>query len=231
MRRFPIARFLLSTHLPFLAIVLPAMYLLVGVIVAVAVLMRGPATVSGVDLSGQVLHWLAVGYGYSAPGLLGTMLVHGRTRREFATQHPAFQLVTAVVLAALITGVYAVEAVLYRAAGWTQAMQPDRPFEAGDYPMIFVANLSMLAIALLTGAFVGVALYRRTATGALALLPAAALLTYGGAAHGYFSLPFAQGAMQSGPALLAVTAAAVVIGWALLWAYARDVPLGNKVPA
>jgi hypothetical protein len=225
-RRFPIARFLLLNHLPFLAMALAGIYLLVAVILGVAVAVSGPASVSAVDVTGQVLHWLAVGYGYGASGLLATVLVHGRTRREFIVQHPVYQLVTAVVLAALITGVYAVEAVLYRAAGWTQAMQPDRPFDAGDYPAIFLANASMLSIALLIGSFAGVGVYRRDGAGALVLLPAAGLLVYGGAVHGFFSLPFAQVGLP-----MTVTCAVVAVGWALLWACARDVPLGNKVPA
>jgi hypothetical protein len=225
-RRFPIARFLLLNHLPFLVLVLAGIYLLVAVILGVAVAVSGPASVSAVDVAGQVLHWLAAGYGYGASGLLATMLVHGRTRREFIVQHPAYQLVAAVVLAALITGVYAVEAVLYRAAGWTQAMQPDRPFGTGDYPLIFLANASMLSIALLVGSFAGVGVYRRDGTGALALLPAAGLLVYGGAMHGFFSLPFAQVGLP-----MAATYAMVAAGWALLWAFAHDVPLGNRVPA
>ncbi|GIE28231.1 hypothetical protein Ait01nite_012760 [Actinoplanes italicus] len=226
MRRFPIARFLLSTHLPFLVMVLAGSYLLVAVILGVAVLVSGPASVSAVDVAGQVLHWLAVGYGYGAPALLATVVVHGRTRREFVAQHPVYQLVAAVVLAALITGVYAAEAALYSAAGWTQAMQPDRPFAAGDYPMIFLANVSMLSIALVTGSFAGVAVYRRDGAGALALVPAAGLLVYGGAVHGFFSLPFAQQGLP-----MAVTLPAVAAGWVLLWACAREVPLGNRVPA
>jgi hypothetical protein len=225
-RRFPIARYLLLNHLPFLVMALAGIYLLVGVILGVVVAVSGPASVSAVDVAGQVLHWVAVGYGYGASGLLATVLVHGRTRREFIVQHPAYQLIAAVVLAALITGVYAGEAALYDAAGWTQAMQPDRPFAAGDYPMIFAANVSMLSVALLTGSFAGVGVYRREGIGALALLPAAGLLVYGGAVHGFFHLPFAP---EGQP--MAATFAVLAAGWALLWLVARDVPLSNRVPA
>jgi hypothetical protein len=225
-RRFPIARYLLLSHLPFLVMALAGIYLLVGVILGVVVAVSGPASVSAVDVAGQVLHWVAVGYGYGASGLLATVLVHGRTRREFIVQHPAYQLVAAVVLAALITGVYAAEAALYDAAGWTQAMQPDRPFGAGDYPMIFAANASMLSVALLTGSFAGVGVYRREGIGVLALLPAAGLLVYGGAVHGFFSLPFAPDATP-----IAMTLAVLAAGWALLWMVARDVPLTTEVSA
>ncbi|MDI6105093.1 hypothetical protein QLQ12_41565 [Actinoplanes sp. NEAU-A12] len=143
MSRWPIARYLFCAHTVFLVMFLGAVYVLVGVILAAAVT-RGPATISAVDVAGQVLHWLAVGYGYSATGVLARMVVHGRTRREFLIQHPVFQVVTAGVLAALLTGVYAAEAVLYRAAGWARALQDHRVFEAGDYPMIFLASWYML---------------------------------------------------------------------------------------
>ena len=228
MSRWPIARYLFSAHTVFLVLFLGALYLLVGVILAV-VAMRGPASISAVDVAGQVLHWLAVGYGYSAVGVLTTMVVHGRTRREFLLQHPVFQLVTTVVLAALITGVYAAEAVLYRAAGWTQAMQGNRVFAAGDYPMIFLAYTSMLAVCLMTGTFTGVWMARWEGSGAAALIPAAVLLLVAGGANGFFSLPFARFGADGAPWLVAVSAAAFAVGWVLLWAAGRDLPLRTKV--
>jgi hypothetical protein len=190
-----------------------------------------PITVSAVDIGGQVLFWLAAGYGYSAAGLLATMVSYGRTRREFAWQYPVFQLVTAVVVAALVTGAYAAEALLYRSAGWTRHLQDQRVFEAGDHLLVFVSYLCMLAICLVTGAFVATAFYRWESGGVLALLPAAVLLAYGGTMTGFFSLPFARLDVAGAPALLAVTFAAVAAGWALLWAAVRDVSLRTGVPA
>lgn len=224
MRRLVIARYLFSSHALFLLMFLGAFYLLVAVVIAVAALFT-PITLSGVDVAGQVLHWLALGYGYSAAGLLTTMLVHGRTRREFLLQHPLFQFVISAVLAALVTGVYAVEAVVYRAAGWPRKLQDHRIFEADDHLLVFTAYWSMLAVCLMTGAFVGAAVLRWEAAGVLALLPAAVLIVYAGAAHGLFSLPFAR--IGLGPAAVA---AMVVVGWALLWPPVRDMPVRIRVP-
>lgn len=228
MSRWPIARYLFSAHTVFLVVCLGVLYLLVGVVLAI-VATRTPASISAVDVAGQVLHWLAVGYGYSAVGVLTTMVVHGRTRREFLLQHPVFQLVSAAVLAALITGVYAAEAALYRAAGWTQAMQPHRVFEAGDYPAIFLAYLGMLAVCLMTGTFTGVWMARWEGSGAVALLPAALLLVVAGGANGFFSLPVARFGPDGLPWLAAVCAAVFAVGWALLWVAGRDLPLRTRV--
>lgn len=228
MSRWPIARYLFSAHTVFLVLFLGAVYLAVAVILAVVALL-GSVSVSGVDLTGQLLHWLAAGYGFSAAGLLATMILHGRTRGEFLIQYPVFQIVTSAVLAALITGAYAGEAVLYRAAGWPRTVQPHRFFEAGDYPAIFLAYWSMLAVCLMTGAFVGAAMARWEGVGALAFAPAAVLLVFAGGVNGMFSLPVGRVGPDGVAFLLAVTVAVFAVGWALLWAAVRDLPLSSKV--
>ncbi|MEU8663281.1 hypothetical protein [Actinoplanes philippinensis] len=230
MSRWPILRFLLSQHLVFLTLFVAGGCLLAAVVTPVFLLFT-PITLSAVDIGGQVLFWLAVAYGYGAAGMLATMVAHGRTRREFAVQYPVFQLVTAVVLAALITGAYAAEAVLYRLAGWTRHLQDQRVFAAGDYPSIFVAYLCMLVFCLITGAFVATAFYRWEAAGVPALLPAAAVLGYGGAVTGFFTLPFARLPVAGPPAMAVVTVAALAVGWALLWVSVRDVAVRTRVSA
>ncbi|GGN35699.1 hypothetical protein FHR83_006221 [Actinoplanes campanulatus] len=228
MNRWPILRYLLSSHTVVLVGFLLGVYLLVAVIVAVAAMFT-EVTVSGVDIAGQVLPWLAAGYGYSAAALLSTVLTHGRTRREFLAQHPVFLLVTAGLLAVVATGAYAVEAVVYRAAGWTRTFQDQRVFEAGDYPLILLAYVSMLAVWMMTGALLGGAFYRDEGGGLLALLPAAVLLSVSGGANGFLSLPFTRWGLTSAPEVAVVTVVAVAAGWALLWAALRDVPLRTRV--
>jgi hypothetical protein len=228
--RWPILRFLSSQHLVFLILAVAGGYLLTMAVTPVFLLFT-PVTLSAVDIGGQVLFWLAAGYGYGAAGLLATVVSHGRTRREFAVQYPVFQLLTAVVVAALVTGVYAAEAALYRATGWTRNLQGQRVFEAGDYRLIFVSYLCMLAVCLVTGAFLATSYYRWEPGGLLALLPAAVLLAFGGTMTGFFDLSFARLGVSGAPAVLAVSAGAVAVGWALLWASVRDVSLHIKVTA
>lgn len=230
MTRWPIFRYLLGSHTVFLLMFLAAFYAFCGLILAVAAALT-PITLSVVDAAGQPLHWLTLAYGGSAASVLTATLAHGRTRREFLLQHPMFQLVTASVLAAAITGVYALEAALYRAAGWTGNFQDHRTHEAGDYPMIFLTHLSMLAVCTMTGAFLGTAFYRWEAAGGLALLPAAVLVVVAGGANGFFTLPFARFGLTSAPELIAVTVAVVAAGWALLWLSVHDLALRTKVPA
>ncbi|BEL04948.1 hypothetical protein Q0Z83_031390 [Actinoplanes sichuanensis] len=230
MSRWPILRFLSSEHLVFLFLFLAAGYLLTVLVVPVFGLFR-PVTLSAVDIAGQVVFWLAVGYGYGAATLLSTVVSHGRSRREFAAQYPVFQLLTAIVLAALITVVYAGEAALYRVVGWTRHLQDQRIFEAGDYPLIFVAYLCMLMSCLVAGAFTATGFYRWESGGVLVLLPAAAVLAFGGTMTGFFDLSFARLPVSGAAGLLAVTAAAVAGGVALLWLSVRDVSLRTRVSA
>lgn len=230
MSRWPILRFLTTEHLVFLLLFLAGGYLLAVLVVPVFALWR-PVTLSAVDIAGQVVFWLAAGYGYGAAGLLSTVVAHGRTRREFAVQYPVFQLVTAVVLAGLITGVYAGEAALYRAAGWTRNLQDQRIFDSGDYPLIFVAYLCMLALCLVAGAFTATGFYRWESGGVLVLLPAALLLAGGGTMTGFFDLSLVDPGVSGAPGVLAVTAAAMAGGAFLLWLSVRDVSLRTRVSA
>ncbi|WP_229074863.1 hypothetical protein [Actinoplanes sp. DH11] len=224
MTRWPILRYLLSSHTVFLLLVLIPIYLFVGVVVG-AVSIYVDIRLSGVDVVGQVLPWAALGYGASTSNLLPTMLVHGRTRREFLTQHPIFQVITTGLVAALITGCYAIETAAYRALDWEQKVQQQRIYAADEYGTIFTAYWSMLLIWLMVGVFVGVAFYRWEAGGGLALIPAAVLVVLSGGVNGFFSLPFARTDLP----LLPVTVVAVAIAYGLLWLSGRDVSLRAKV--
>ncbi|GAA1655063.1 hypothetical protein [Actinoplanes couchii] len=230
MTRFPIARYLLLNHTPFLAMCLGGLALFGAVALGVTAALT-TVTLSVADIGGQILHWLAFGYGFSAAGVLSTMIVHGRTRREFITQHAVFQVITAGLLALLVTGVYAAEAGVYRLAGWERRLQEHHVFGAGDYPMIFVAYWSMLAIALMIGAFVGVAFLRGDAAILWALLAAVVLVLAAGGVNGFFSLGFNRLDLESLPLTAGLSVPLFVAGWAALWLAARDVAVRTKVPA
>ena len=224
MRRWPIARYLFSTHLIFIPLLLVGFYLAAAVLLAVVATITD-IRLSAADLGGQILPWFASGYSATASGLLATMLVHGRTRREFLTQYPIFQLLCAPLLAGVTTGVFAVESVVYRALDWTQKVSDQRVYEsATDYATIFGAYWSMYLVWMSVGLFFGVAVYRWEAAGGLALLPAAALVIAAGGVSGFFSLPFAR----TGLDLTAVTVVSVAIAWALLWVSGRDIPLRTR---
>ncbi|WP_433833480.1 hypothetical protein ACQP2E_18990 [Actinoplanes sp. CA-015351] len=225
MSRWPILRYLLGSHTIFLLFVMFGVYLFVAVVVAV-VAQFTEIRLSGVDVVGQALPWVALGYGATAANLIVTTLVHGRSRREFLMQHPVFQVVTTLLLAALITAAFAIETLVYRSLDWQQKVQEQRFYaSASDYPQIFAAHWSMLMTWLMIGVFIGVAFYRWEAAGGLALLPAAAVVLVTGGVNGFFSLPFARTDLP----LLPLTLAAVAAAYALLWVSARDVPLKTRV--
>ncbi|BAL89341.1 hypothetical protein AMIS_41210 [Actinoplanes missouriensis 431] len=225
MNRWPIARYLLGSHTVFLLIVLAGIYVFALLVVG-AVSLFTDIRLSSVDVVGQALPWVAFGYGAGTSGLLTTVLVHGRTRREFLLQHPVFQVITTLLAAALITGAFAVEGLAYRAFGWTQKVQEQRAYDtAGDLATIFGVHWSMLLIWLMLGVFVGVAFYRWEAAGGLCLVPAGLLVLWTGGVNGFFSLPFAR----TGMPLVPVTLAAVVIAYGLLWYSARDVSVRTRV--
>lgn len=228
MTRWPIARYLLSTHLIFLVLVLIGFYLATGVVVAVVSLFTD-ITLSAVDIGGQILNWMAVGYGFSAVFILATVMVHGRTRREFLVQHPAYQVILSGSAAALITAVYAAETAVYSALDWGQKLQDQRVYEStSDYPTIFVAYASMLLIWQLAGAFVGAAVYRWEGAGALSLVPAAGLLLLSGAVNGFFHLPFVRLDVDGVLPVAAATTIIAGVTWAMLWATVRDIPLRTR---
>jgi hypothetical protein len=225
MKRWPIARYLFSSHLVIVPLFLIALYLACAVLLGVAAAVT-EIRISVADIAGQVLPWFALGYGATASGLLATMLVHGRTRREFLRQHPVFVVVASVLLSGITTGVYAIEAMVYRAFDWPQKVQGSRIYEtATDYGTIFMTYWSMYLFWLMVGVFLGVAFYRSEAIGVLALLPAGALAIAVGGVNGFFSLPFARTDLN----VAAVTVVAVAIIWVLLWVTGRDVPVRSRV--
>ncbi|MFC7533100.1 hypothetical protein [Actinoplanes sp. GCM10030250] len=226
MNRWPIARYLLTTHYIFLIIIMVGFYAACAVLLTVVALFT-EIRISTVDVAGQVVCWLALGYGASSTTLLSTMLVHGRTRREFLREYPVFLLITSVTLAALTAGAYAAEAAVYSAFDWGQKMQDNRIFEsASDFPTVYVAYLSMLLIWLTTGAFLGAAFYRWQAGGVLAVPFAAVLVLTGGGFNGFFSLvPGLRTDTPDLAAILLVSLGLAAAAWAMLWYTARDLPL------
>ena len=229
MSRWPIARYLFSTHYPFLILILLGFYLACAVLLTVVSLLTD-VRISTVDASAQVLTWLCLGYGASATSMLSTMMRHGRTRREFLLQYPLFLLALAATAAAVITLVYAGEAAVYRALDWGQELQKHRVYEsATDFPAIFVSYLSVLLIWLVVGAMLGTAFYRWEGNAVLVLPIAAVVVLVTGGFNGFFGLVPALRAEDAGlGVILAVTAVAAAAVWAMIFGTVRDISLRTK---
>jgi hypothetical protein len=155
-KRWPIGHLLLTTHLPFLLICWAVLVALAGLVLT-AVAIFGTVRISTIDVGGQILRWLALGYGaHLTFTVLPIYLAHGQTRREFLLQAPVYQFVATGVLAGCTTIAYAGESLLYRANGWPQALAEDRIYNAAsEYPLIFLSYWGMLMVWMLTGSFIG----------------------------------------------------------------------------
>ncbi|GAA2533172.1 hypothetical protein [Pilimelia columellifera] len=232
-RRWPIAYLLLTTHLPFLVFCLAGLLVVAGLVLG-GVAVFGAVRISALDVGGQLLRWLALGYGYY---LLRTMLpmvlVHGRTRREYLCQVPVFQLITTGVLAGATTLGYAAESLLYRAAGWPHQLAEARLYsDTTDHLVIFASYWMMLLGWMATGSFLGAAFYRLRAGGVLALPVALLLLAVNGLSNGVLSLPFIKLDLLPQdlgvPAALTLGAASTLVAVGLCWLLARDMPLRTR---
>lgn len=230
-RRWPIGHLLMTTHLFFLVLCWTAFIVLAGLVLA-GVAIFGTVRISAVDGGGQVLRWLALGYGaHLVYTTLPTYLVHGQTRGEFLRQAPVFQFVASGILAALTTGAYAVESLLYRANGWNQAFIEDRIYGAGQYPLIFLSYWSMLLVWTVTGSFLGAAFYRLQAGGVLALVLGVPLLLVSGVGNGFANVPFIDlsfGLDVGAAGAVAVSAGCAAVALAFAWALVRDMPLRTQ---
>ncbi|GAA3390531.1 hypothetical protein [Cryptosporangium minutisporangium] len=232
-RRWPIAAYLFTAHLPFLMLCVAALVGLAGLVLA-GVALFGTVRISALDAGGQFLRWLALGYGaHLVYTLLPTCLVHGRTRGEFLRQLPVFQVGATGVIAALVTLAYAGEALLYRAAGWPQGFQEDRLYDQGtDAALILLTYWSGLLVWMATGSLLGAAFYRLEAGGVLVLPLVVVLLAVNGLSTGVFDLPLLGSVLGSHdlgvPAVLAIAVASAVAALAATWALARDMPIRTR---
>lgn len=221
------ARLLFSEHLV-LALVF---WLVSAALVAVVVVMvaaRDAVTVSGWDRVYGLYRLVAVCYGYHlARRVLPVHVAHGQTRRGFLAQGGLFVGVLAALLAGLVTSGYWLEGVLYRAAGWPQAISADRMFDTGtEYGAIVVSWFLLLLGWTLAGAVLGAGFGRSADAGVAGVVGAAGvLLLVTLASHG---IPFLADPVLPDDSLavsVLVAGAAVLAGLSLTWAVARDTPL------
>jgi hypothetical protein len=232
-KRWPLARYLFSTHLPFLVVILP-LYLVGVALFITGFAVFGTVTYSFLDIGSQVLRWIVLGYGiHLTYGLLPVFLVHGQTRREYLAQVPVFMVVASTILAALISLAYWGETTLYRAAGWTQEVSDDRLYgAASEYGLVFISYWAMFVVWSIVGALIGAGFYRSDLLGLATLPVALVLVVVAGFGIGFNQLPWVDVSFGvdnvSIPATIALCAACAAAGLALIWGVVRDVPVRNQ---
>jgi hypothetical protein len=233
-QRWAIARLLLATHLPFLALCW-AVFAAAVLVLTFAIDLSTTITRSVWDPAATVVRWFALGYGvYFVYRMLPVYVAHGRTRREFLRAMAVFVPAAAAVVAALLTLGLALEGVLYRVMGWTHRVGPERLFDAPDQlPLVLGSYWAMLVIWTTIGLLLGAGFYRSGGSELVVILLALAMVVVTGYGIGVSGLPFVGAVVDVADLPLAGTAAlclaGLVPGAAVTWALVRDLPIRNRV--
>jgi hypothetical protein len=235
--KWPIARYLASTLLPFVVVVFAIGWVLVTLLVF-GISTFKDIRVSGWDMAAaQLARWFMFGIGlHLARKLLQVAVMHGRTRREYFAQAGAFTAVLTAVAAACAALGYVLESLVYRAVGWPQALEQPH-FDSGtDVPAAFISYWAVFAVWTAIGMLVISGFDRLEAGGLVTLaigfvLVMPAVITVGGSG----SLPFFRGfdltAAAPLPLAVALCAASWAIGLLLTWGLVRDVPIKARTTA
>jgi hypothetical protein len=244
--RWTIARHRLAGDVPATVF----LWLIFAVIVAaVGVAMAGLGAVTGSvwEPAARIPRWFAAAVGASLTwSSLPVYLAHGYTRREFAMQMPVFIVGFAAALAVLMTIGFAIETLVFRAAGLPSALSTPHLFTSpGQLPLVFVEFLLLLPVWTVAGALLGAAFARNTGLGAL-LIPAALVMVTmpefaagpGNLAPPVFGLaPLMARSLavfgRPDPSLTAALVACVgvvALGMAGVWALIRDIPVRTPTP-
>jgi hypothetical protein len=234
--KWPIARLLASTVLPFAVLVLAVGWVFTALVVLAVSAFRD-VRISGWDVAAPQARWLMFILGlHVARKLLQVAVAHGRTRREFMAQATAFTVVLTAASAALVTLGYALESVVYRIAGWPQTFDERHFATAADVGPIFLGYWAVFAVWIAAAMLVSSGFDRLEAGGFLTLLIGFALavptvFTLGASS----SLPFLGrlGITAQVPFPLTVTLCAVSwgVGLLLTWGLVRDIPVKSRSAA
>lgn len=195
--------------------------------------------VSGWEIGSQIPRWFAGGLGvYLSSVYLPLYVAHGRTRRDVAVQCLVSALVTAVVMAMLMTLGYVIERGIYAIAGWPQALGSDHLYAtATDYPLILLDFLLLFVAWKVAGIFAGAAFYRSPTLG-FVTLPIVVVVV--GLAEATRSPGFLEIAgdlvswlqvvpdVPSAGASIVITLVGLVVMLPAAWLVVRDLPLRNE---
>lgn len=237
-RSWPILIHRVKEDIAWLPVIVGAFFAFVLLVTFVVSTFR-EITVSGWDIAAQIPRWYAGGVGvYLTAVYLPLYIAHGQTRRSIARQLAVFAGGFVVVFAGLIGLGYALEHLIYQAAGWPQTLTTDHLFTSSlDYWLIVIEFTGMLAVWVAGGAMLGAGFYRNPAIGLLLIPVALVMAAVVEAAYGpsmFDGISALVGALgttvtQTTPAVAAATSAAlVVVALAVTWPLVRDMPMRSK---
>jgi hypothetical protein len=192
-------------------------------------------THSGWELGTQLPRWFAFGIGIWLTGVyLRVHIAHGETRRGFMRRASVWVIAFAVLLAALTTLGFLLEWIIYRAAGWPQALTRNHLFDTATQvgPILLGYGLGYL-VWTVVGALIAAAYRRFSTPGLVAAIPLALLLVGSievVTATGYF-LPLGIIEFEvAGSVLLALGLGlgGFLVGLATTWALVREMPVSAE---
>jgi hypothetical protein len=113
--------------------------------------------VSGWGIGTQLVRWfVGVMGGFVTARYLPLYVAHGWTRRDAARQTAVSTASLALVVAVLVTVGFALEGLVYRLAGWPQALDGDHLFSSADqYGWILAEHALVLLVWIAAGALIG----------------------------------------------------------------------------
>lgn len=168
--RAPLVR-LLSDHIALTFLVWVGYLVVVLVGTAVASNWTDITQSTWQEAASQVPRWFALFIGIRVGhDLLPLHVAYGQTRREFSAMGAVFILVFATAAALMVTAGFVFEAGLYEVTGWPQSIEERHLYSsAWELHLIFTEAWLPLALWTAGGAFIGVAFYRESGLGGLAI--------------------------------------------------------------
>lgn len=229
-RRWPLLRVMLSTHLPFTAMLWAMFTLLILVITTILALTSADTENIMRMLSSQAPRWLLFGLGIDAVSTyLRIHLAHGRTRREFTGQALGYAGILSGFAAVLITAGFALEfglRAVFDGLDWYTRVERT---QAGELPEIFGTFWLSLLMWTVAGLIIGLGFFRSPAHGLFTIPVGVVIVAPSITTNPNAGLPFlgdriidfdlGAGEMVGASALL------LVAGASLMWVIVRRVPM------
>jgi hypothetical protein len=232
MTRRPLYRALLSSHLPFVAVLWVLFTVAVGLIIGVVALASpGPVDSIWHHAATQAPRWLMFGLGIDAvTTYLRLQLAHGGTRRSYFGQTTMYAVVLAGGAAVLLTVGYLLERGLYALLGWPQRLSGLSMFDtAGQYHVILGTYWLTFLMWTIAGTLIALGFFRFNRGGLLTIPIGVVLVVPALLAVSDNGFPLLKrdllGIELSTGVLLGTFAGCFVVGIALIWAIVRNVPM------
>jgi hypothetical protein len=196
-----------------------------------------PIEVSGWSFSQSIVQWYTLAIGcYVGWQMFELHVTHGQSRRGFLKSAFIFVVIYSAIVAALCALTYLPEALIYNIAGWPQTVDDERLYQSAlQLPIIFLQGWLVFGLYCAGGLFLGMAWYRSSLLGGLAI-PFAVAVSWVAAVgmasdNGPLQFLVQEGVVPDTPQLwLAVLlhAVCVAIFFVVTWYFGRNAPIRHK---